>query len=89
LATRIATLLQGKHKTIYQPVADCGDYVVVKNAQNLILTGKKRQDKEWIRHTGFPGGIRRTPVTKLLDLNPSDVKINFLFFLITFVIYRL
>jgi len=73
LATRIATLLQGKHKSIYQPVADCGDYVVVKNAQNLILTGKKREDKEWIRHTGFPGGIRRTPVTKLLDLNPSDV----------------
>ena len=73
LATRIATLLIGKHKPIYHPVSDCGDYVVVKNSKNLVLTGKKMEKKEWIRHTGYPGGLRITTIGKLIATNPSDV----------------
>lgn len=75
IATRIATILQGKHKPIYHPISDCGDFVVVKNAQNLIMTGKKMEDKKWIRHTLYPGGIRVTPITKLMVTDPSDVQL--------------
>ena len=77
LATRIATLLQGKHKPIYHPIADCGDFVVVKNAKKLVLSGKKMEEKEWVRHTGYPGGLRITSVKKLMELNPSDVHENY------------
>lgn len=73
LASRIATLLQGKHKPIYHPVSDCGDFVVVKNAKSLRMTGKKMEDKEWIRHTLYPGGIRVTPIDKLMALDPASV----------------
>lgn len=57
-ATYLATLLMGKHKPYFTPQLDCGDYVVVVNADKLRLTGKKEQQKQYYRHSGYPGGFR-------------------------------
>jgi large subunit ribosomal protein L13 len=73
VANRIATLLQGKHKPIFHPAADCGDFVVVKNAGKLVLTGRKAEDKEYIRHTGYPDGLRITNVKTFLAKNPAEI----------------
>jgi large subunit ribosomal protein L13 len=56
LATRVAMILRGKNKPSFTPHVDCGDYVIVINAEKVKLTGKKRQDKQYFRHTGYPGG---------------------------------
>lgn len=56
LATTAARLLRGKHKTNYTPHVDCGDYVIVVNAEKVVLTGDKMTDKEYVRHSGYPGG---------------------------------
>jgi large subunit ribosomal protein L13 len=62
LATLIATRLKGKHKAIYTPHVDCGDNIIVINADKAVFTGNKREDKVYYRHTGYPGGIKeRTP----------------------------
>ena len=62
LAALIATRLKGKHKAIYTPHVDCGDNIVVVNAEKVVLTGRKYEDKVYYRHTGHPGGIKmRTP----------------------------
>ncbi len=62
LAVLIATRLKGKHKAIYTPHVDCGDNIIVVNAEKVVFTGKKYDDKVYYRHTGYPGGIRqRTP----------------------------
>lgn len=58
LATRIATILRGKHKPIYHPSVDCGDYVVVLNAEKIHVTGRRLDQKIYYRHSGYPGGIR-------------------------------
>jgi large subunit ribosomal protein L13 len=58
LCTQIAFVLRGKHKTYFTPHVDCGDNVIVVNADKVKLTGKKWSDKEYIRHTGYPGGQR-------------------------------
>jgi len=56
LATTVARILRGKHKTNYTPHVDCGDNVIVINAEKVILTGKKMSDKEYVRYSGYPGG---------------------------------
>ncbi|MDQ7039615.1 MAG: 50S ribosomal protein L13 [Rhodothermus sp.] len=62
LASRIATILRGKHKPTYTPHVDMGDFVIVINAEKVRLTGKKEQQKQYFRHSGYPGGVRlRTP----------------------------
>ena len=62
LAALIATRLKGKHKPIYTPHVDCGDNIVVINADKVVFTGAKREDKIYYKHTGYPGGIKeRTP----------------------------
>ncbi len=62
LASIIAVRLKGKHKPIYTPHVDCGDNVIVVNADKVVFTGKKFTDKEYYRHTGYPGGLKtRTP----------------------------
>ena len=66
LATEIARRLRGKHKTSYTPHVDTGDYIVVINAEEITVTGKKAHDKKYYRHTGFPGGIRETNFEKLI-----------------------
>ena len=67
LATRLASVLRGKHKAIYTPHADTGDFVVVVNAGRVRLTGNKREAKTYYRHTGWPGGLKSTTAGKLLD----------------------
>jgi len=62
LASKVATLLRGKHKPSFTPHVDCGDFVVVINADKVRFSGKKETDKVYFRHTGYPGGVRlRTP----------------------------
>ena len=67
LAALIATRLRGKHKATFTPHMDCGDHVVVINAGKVALTGKKRADKIYYRHTGYPGGIKSTIAGQMLD----------------------
>jgi large subunit ribosomal protein L13 len=67
LATIIATRLKGKHKPTYTPHVDCGDNVVVINAEKVVFTGAKREDKIYYRHTGYPGGIKERTPRQLLD----------------------
>jgi large subunit ribosomal protein L13 len=58
LASRVANILRGKHKAIYTPHMDCGDNVVVINAEKVVMTGRKRFQKRYYHHTGYPGGIK-------------------------------
>lgn len=73
LATKAARLLRGKLKTNYTPHVDCGDNVIIINAEKIILTGKKMEDKEYVRHTGYPGGQRFTSPRQLLAKKPAAV----------------
>jgi large subunit ribosomal protein L13 len=66
LASQIAKLLIGKHKPMYSPDKDCGDFVVVKNASKIVLTGKKLKQKILFRHSGYLGGDKYIPYEKLL-----------------------
>jgi len=70
LATVAASMLRGKHKTNYTPHVDCGDNVIVINAEKVILTGDKMAEKEYVRHTGYPGGQRFVTADKLLKKKP-------------------
>jgi large subunit ribosomal protein L13 len=70
IATLIANMLRGKHKTNFTPHVDCGDNVIVINAEKVSLTGTKWSDKEYVRHTGYPGGQRFTTATEMLKKNP-------------------
>ena len=67
LASMIAKILRGKHKPIFQPNVDCGDFVVVINADKVKLTGNKMEDKVFYYHTGHPGGIKERKVGKILE----------------------
>ena len=73
LATTVAAMLRGKHKTNFTPHVDCGDNVVVINAEKVDLTGKKWSDKEYVRYTGYPGGQRFTPAQEMLKKNPISL----------------
>jgi large subunit ribosomal protein L13 len=73
LAAQTATLLRGKHKPIYAPHVDTGDFVVIVNAGKVALTGAKRDNKIEYRHSGFPGGLRATSYDELLAKNPRRV----------------
>lgn len=71
LASEVAKLLRGKHKPSFTPHVDCGDNVVITNAAKINLTGKKWEAKEYIRHTGYPGGQRSLTAQELYDKNPT------------------
>ncbi|MDR7419825.1 MAG: 50S ribosomal protein L13 [Armatimonadota bacterium] len=71
LAARVATLLRGKHKPAFTPHMDVGDFVVVVNAAGVRLTGRKLQQKEMIRHSGYPGGLKRMSYEVLLKRYPE------------------
>lgn len=74
MAAIIANILRGKHKPTFTPHVDCGDHVIVVNAEKVALTGKKRTDKIYYRHTGYPGGIKSRTAGQILDGNkPQDV----------------
>ena len=72
LAVQVATLLRGKHKTTYTPHMDCGDNVIVINADKVKLTGKKLSDKVYYWHTGYPGGIKQRTAGQILEGNHPD-----------------
>ena len=71
LATQIAVLLRGKHKPIFAPHVDTGDFVIVINADKVALTGKKREQKFAYRHSGYPGGLTAKPYRELLAERPD------------------
>ena len=71
LASQAAVLLRGKHKPIFAPHIDTGDFVIIVNAAKVALTGSKREQKVAYRHSGYPGGLRRTPYTELLATRPE------------------
>jgi large subunit ribosomal protein L13 len=71
VASEIARRLRGKHKAIYTPHVDTGDYIVVVNAGKLRVTGSKGEGKKYYRHTTYPGGIRETNFSKMQDKHPG------------------
>lgn len=71
LASRVATVLRGKNRPSFSPHLDAGDFVIVVNAGGVRLTGKKLERKEYIRHTGWPGGIRRATAGEVLARDPT------------------
>ncbi|HUO33833.1 MAG TPA: 50S ribosomal protein L13 [Candidatus Acidoferrum sp.] len=73
LATRVARILIGKDKPTFTPHLDCGDHVVVINAEKIRLTGNKIDQKVYHRHSGYPGGLKETPVRVLLQRRPEEV----------------
>jgi len=73
LATRIATLLRGKHRATFSTHIDTGDPVIVLNASKIKVTGKKLQAKQYVRHSGYPGGMRTESLERLLARRPEEV----------------
>ncbi|HRI28685.1 MAG TPA: 50S ribosomal protein L13 [Chitinophagales bacterium] len=73
LATAIVTLLRGKNKVWYSPNMDCGDYVIVINADKIRFTGNKMSDKVYVHHTGYPGGQRFTTPAELMAKHPERI----------------
>ena len=76
LSSEIAKILRGKNKTYYTPFLDCGDNVVVINCGKLIFSGKKMEDKSFLRHNGYPGGQRLDYVRDLIKTNPSYILLH-------------
>ena len=76
IATEIASTLRGKNKPSFAPHIDCGDFVIVVNARHVVLTGKKRENKQYYRHTEYPGGIRNVSAAELFDTTPENVLKN-------------
>ncbi|MBK9389667.1 MAG: 50S ribosomal protein L13 [Bacteroidetes bacterium] len=73
LASVVASMLRGKHKTNFTPHVDCGDNVIVINAEKVALSGEKMTDKDYIRHTGYPGGQRFVKADQMLKKNPISL----------------
>lgn len=73
LASEVAALLRGKHKPIYTPHVDTGDYVIVINADKIELTGNKLKDKKYYRHSGYPGGLKERTAEEMLAKHPERV----------------
>ena len=76
LATRVADVLRGKHKPIFTPHVDTGDFVVVINAEKIHLTGTKMDNKKYYRHSGYPGGLKITTPAELLRKKPEAIIMN-------------
>lgn len=73
MATQLAMRLRGKHKAIFTPHMDTGDFIVVVNAEKVKLTGRKWEQKTYYRHSGYPGGITATVAKRLVQLKPEDL----------------
>jgi large subunit ribosomal protein L13 len=73
MASEIARRLRGKHKAIYTPHVDTGDFIIVTNVEKLRVTGNKAEDKKYFRHTGFPGGIYETSFAKMQQRFPARI----------------
>ena len=73
LATQLADILRGKRKPEYTPHIDVGDFVVIVNAEKVAVTGNKREDKLYYRHSGYPGGLRHRSLGQMLERRPEEV----------------
>lgn len=73
LATKISDTLRGKNKACFTPNTDCGDYVIVINAEKIKLTGKKLEDKQYYHHTGYFGGLKTVNAEKMIEKNPEKI----------------
>jgi large subunit ribosomal protein L13 len=73
LATELARVLRGKNKPTFTPHVDTGDFIIVVNAEKVVLTGKKLKDKMYYHHTGYPGGMRQVSAEKLLAKKPTEM----------------
>ena len=73
LATTVASILRGKHRPYFTPNVDCGDHVIVINADQVVLTGKKLQQKKYYSHSMYPGGLKVTPYQTLMEKKPEFV----------------
>jgi len=73
LASKVATILRGKHKETYTPHLDMGDHVVVVNASKIHVTGRKEEQKTYYHHTGYPGGLKAETFNKLLQKDPEKI----------------
>jgi large subunit ribosomal protein L13 len=73
LATQTASILRGKHKPIYTPHVDCGDYVIIINAEKIHVTGQKLRQKKYYRHSGYPGGLTEISLRDQLQKFPNRV----------------
>ena len=71
LASQVAAILRGKHKPIYTPHVDCGDHVIIINADKVVLTGKKLDDKVYRHHSGYPGGLKEVKYRDLMAKKPE------------------
>ena len=71
LATEAARILRGKHKPIFTPHLDTGDFVIIINAEKVVLTGNKLNKKKYYRHSGYPGGIKETVYSELMETKPT------------------
>jgi len=71
VAVEVAKLLRGKHKPTYTPFLDCGDHVVIVNADKICVTGNKAEDKMYYRHSGYKGGLRETNFRRLMEKHPT------------------
>jgi large subunit ribosomal protein L13 len=73
LATEIATILRGKNKPQYTPHVDTGDFVVVVNAEKVVVTGRKAEQKVYRRHSGYPGGLKVTSYEQMMERRPTEI----------------
>ncbi|MGN1338026.1 MAG: 50S ribosomal protein L13 [Candidatus Coprovivens sp.] len=73
LATQVATVLKGKHKPTFTPHIDCGDFVIVVNADKVKLTGNKLMDKKYYNHSGYPGGLRERNAKTMIEKYPEEM----------------
>jgi len=73
LATRIADTLRGKNKPEYTPNIDTGDFVIVVNADKIVVTGRKMEKKVYYRHTGYPGGLKQRTLAQMMEKKPEEV----------------
>ena len=73
MATKIASVLRGKHKPIFTPYVDTGDFVIVINAEKIHLTGNKLEDKLYYSHSGYPGGLKVKKASEILEQKPEEI----------------
>lgn len=73
VASKAATILRGKHKAIYTPHVDCGDYVIIINAEKVNLTGNKLEQKMYYNHSGYPGGLRERNAKEMIENYPEEM----------------
>ena len=73
VATQVAHVLRGKHKVTYTPYVDCGDYVIIVNAEKVVLTGNKLDNKKYYNHSGFPGGLRERTAKEMINNYPEEM----------------